>query len=442
MKQLVGLVILCAAASWASIGGADNYANNFIYFQSDYVRDPKFCWDPHIPTSESFLARLAAKLQPGEHFDVRSMAAVHSVLFLAFYYPLLLLLRPLSLVPRIALALIALWIFADTGTVALFNSYFADVAAILGGLAMTVLAVHLLKVDKIGHAALLVFGLAALLFVTSKTPHAIAGIVPLAFVAVLVFRSKDLAIRITAGVIAVALIAGMTWVLTTTPDWYLAQARFNLVFFKITPRDPAGAPQDLRQLGLGDADLRYVGLNAYMANSPMIDPKWADAFAARCTQSSVIGFYLHHPATALSFLWSDMSAGAERRQKNLSNFRREAGQPAGAQSYRFATWSLLRSWLFDLWPPHILIWYLFVLAALPVLAWRDPSRYRRAIAGVIAAISVMGAVEYALASLPDACETHRHMLLFHIFTDAAIFLVLVYAASRFERARAAAPQPS
>ena len=138
----------------------------------------------------------------------------------------------------------------------------------------------------------------------------------------------------------------------------------------------------------------------------------------------------------LSFLWSDLYVEArQRRQDNLSNFRREDGQPAGAKTYRFALWSSLRSWLFEHWPPHILLWYLFAFVGLPYLAIRDTSRYRRAIAWTIVAISFMAAAEFGMASLADACETHRHLLLFQVFTDAAFFLALVLAASHLGGAR-------
>jgi hypothetical protein len=417
------------------IGGADNYANNFIFFQSDYVRDPKFCWNPHIPSSENAIAWLAASLQNivqgGSHFDIRWIAALHSLVFLGFYYSVLLLLRPLHPIPRIVLSLVALCIFADSGTVALFNSFFADTAGILGGLMTIVLAVHLIEAGTIRRGTLVLFGLAALLFVTSKAPHALAGIVPLAFVVLLTWRATVPSTRILAGSIAIVLLAGMTWVLTTTPGWYQGQARFNLVFFKIAMKDTPAAALDLGELGLGNADLRYAGTNAYMPHSPMLDDNWSANFCDRCTYGRVLSFYLHHPIRMLSFLWSDLNVEArQRRQDNLSNFRREDGHPAGAKTYRFALWSSLRSWLFEHWPPHILLWYLFALVALPYLAIRGKSGYRRAIACVIVAISFMAVAEFGMASLADACETHRHLLLFHVFTDAALFLAFVYGASR------------
>ena len=276
------------------IGGADNYADSFLFFQSDYVRDPKFCWDPHIPSSEHAVAWLAASvqhaIQGGAHFDIRWIAAIHCIVFLVFYYSVLLLLKPLRPMLRILLSLIAILIFADVGTVAQFNSFWADIAAILGGLAATILAVHLLKAETIGRGTLALFGLAALLFVTSKGPHAVVGIVPLSFVVLIAWRAKVASTRILAGSIAIVLLAGMFWVLSTTPNWYQGQARFNLVFFKIATKDSPAAAQDLHELGLGDADLRYVGTNAYMPQSPMLDAKWSDSFCTRCTYGNVLRY--------------------------------------------------------------------------------------------------------------------------------------------------------
>ena len=64
-----------------------------------------------------------------------------------------------------------------------------------------------------------------------------------------------------------------------------------------------------------------------------------------------------------------------------------------------------------------------------LFAVRENSRGRRAIAWTILAISLIAAAEFGIASLADACETFRHLLMFHIFTDAAIFLTAVYFAT-------------
>ncbi len=144
------------------IGDAAGGADNFVYFVPDYLRGPKYCYDPKIPSSEIALAWLASSVEriagdPGR-FDIRWIGALHALLFLAFYAAALLLLRPLATIPRIVLSLAALWIFADLGTVAYFNSFYSDTAAILGGLTATMLAIHVALSRERTWLALTLFG--------------------------------------------------------------------------------------------------------------------------------------------------------------------------------------------------------------------------------------------------------------------------------------------
>src|ERR1035437_10488253 len=48
--------------------------------------------------------------------------------------------------------------------------------------------------------------------------------------------------------------------------------------------------------------------------------------------------------------------------------------------------------------------------------------------------SLIALSEFGIASLADACDTPRHLLMFHLFTDVSIFLGLVFAASVLEAA--------
>jgi hypothetical protein len=221
----------------------------------------------------------------------------------------------------------------------------------------------------------------------------------------------------------------MTWTLTTMPDWYQAQARFNLIFFKIANHSPTPA-QDLQELGLDGRDLRYIGTHSFMPASPMNDPAWVKDFCKRSTYAAVLRFYANHPVRAARLMLADIADEAwQRRPVNLSNFQREAQQPPGAKSYRFATWSSLRSRLFQWWPNHILLWNALILPLSFFLGVRAKPNRDRALAWAIFAISLLAAMEFGMSSLADACETYRHLLMFHLFTDTAIFLALVYAAA-------------
>jgi hypothetical protein len=69
-----------------------------------------------------------------------------------------------------------------------------------------------------------------------------------------------------------------------------------------------------------------------------------------------------------------------------------------------------------------------------LFAIRGASRLQRALAWTMLAVSLLALGEFGVASLADAIETPRHLLMFHVFTDVSIFLGLVFAASALEAA--------
>ena len=415
-----------------NIGGADDSADNFVFFQPEYVRGPKKHFAPGVPTSEIALAWLASTAQEttgdAGRFDIRWLGALHALIFLGAYYTALVILRHLRTAWRLALSLAALWIFADAVTLAYFNSFYMDAAAILGALTAAMLGARL-ATGEVRPALLVLFGAASLLYVTSKGQHAMVPLAPVlaALAFSVVARGR---VRVLAAIVAVAILGGSVWTLARMPDWYGGQSRFDLIFFRIAKNSPAPAA-DLRELGLGDSELPYVGMHAFMQGTPMADRDFATSFSRRTSYGRIVAFYWRHPGVAMGKLWSDLRDLAPlRRPVNLSNFQRKQGMPAGARTGRLSSWSWLRSKLFEWWPAHIVLWYGIALMIFPLLGMRSGPGFRRSLAWVISAVALAGAMEFAVASLADAVETDRHLLLFHLLTDVTMFLALVWAAGK------------
>jgi hypothetical protein len=418
------------------LASAEPEGENF--FHPLYVRGQQNCYHPHIPSSEVSLAWLASTLEQtvGDpaRFDIRWLGAIHSLVFLAFYYSVLTLLRPLTAIARFSLSLLALWIFADIGLIAYLNSFYSDVPAVLGGLATALLAVNLLAAKRLAPGPLLLFGLAALLLITSKAQHGVFGPIPAGLAFLFGWRASGKSTRATGLLVGVALLAATVWILAGTPASYTAQARFNLIFFKIAPNSASPA-RDLAELGLGPADARYIGLHSFTPDTPMKNPAWVDSFRVRSNYGRVLQFYLRHPSRALAILQADLGDQAwQRRAPGLSNFQRQSGRPEGASSTSLGSWSTLRTGAFRTWPAHIVVWLVLLPPAALWLAIRDASLLRRSLAWTILAVSLAAWGEFGIASLADACETPRHLLMFHVFTDVSIFLALVFAASLLEAA--------
>jgi hypothetical protein len=408
------------------------------YFSPHYLRGKQPVYNPHVPTSELALAWLASTFQQtaGDRarFDLRWMGALHGIIFLAFYYSVLMLLRPLPGIARFTLSLLAIWIFADIGLLAYFNSFYSDVPAALGGLATALLAANLLASRRLAPGALLLFGLAALLFITSKAQHGVFGFMPAALAFWFGWRASGRRTRATGYVVGVSLLVATAWIVGSTPGWYKAQSRFNLIFFKIAKQSSSPA-RDLAELGLGPEDARHVGLYSFAPGGPMENPAWADRFRIRSTYGRVLRFYLRHPGKALAILLSDLEGQApQRRALGLSNFQKQSGWPQGAVDTSLSSWSAVRAWLSRMWPAHIFVWLVLSMPSALWCATREASRWRRALAWTTLALSLAALGEFGIASLADAIETPRHLLLFHTFTDASVFLALAYAASALETA--------
>ena len=407
------------------------------FFHSLYSRSQTNCLQTHVVSSESALAGLAGILErtlgDPTRFDIRWLGAIHAAIFLAFYYSVLTLLRPLSGVARFALSLLALWIFADIGLLAYFNSFYTDTAAALGGLATAALAVRLLAARRITAGALVWFGAAAVLFLTSKAQHGLLGLVPAGLAFLMGRRATDGRTRTTAWLVGATLLGATAWIVAVTPAWYKSQARFNLVFSKIAKSSPSPA-RDLAELGLGAGDARYVGMNSYVSGGPMENAAFVDSFGARCTDGRVLRFYLMHPARVLAILRTDLVGQAwQRRAPGLANFARQSGRPEGAMATSLGSWSALRTWASRKWPGLIVVWLILLPPAAFRLARRDAPLHG-ALAWTILAVSLMALGEFAIASLADAVETPRHLLLFHVFSDVSLFLGSVWTACLLEAA--------
>ncbi len=395
---------------------ADGTAQNFEYFVPDCEFKPQNFWESEVESSENVLAgipMLLVKATGAPVFNIRLLGALHLLLFLCGYYALLIYLRRFAPGFQLAMGGFALWIFTDVAYVSYFNSFFNDTAAMLGLLLMVTLGLHLTAQQPPRRWTVWLFTAASVLFIASKTQHALFGVFPAAF---LIWRRRKLP--------AAILLAAEAYMLMTTAPGYSARSLYSVIFFKLTAH--AAAPHAaLRDLGLGEAESRYIGTHPYMANSPD-DDTWFAAFYSRTGFGKVMRYWLHHPGEAVNALHADLVYHAhDLRQPNVGNFRREDGHPPFARTNAFASWSNFRSALYKRWPTHIVVWYALMIAGSLAIAIRQPRSRGPAI--ICLGVCGMAVSEFLLASLADAIETERHLFLFQVMTEIGICFAAAWA---------------
>lgn len=432
--------------AWLKIAPTRGWAaaSYFWYFNPDYTRLEKDPPPAAFISSEVPLGFVALLLQnakhDGAHFDIRVLGAIHATIYLAGFALLAWLLGRTRRRLQIIVAAAAVFFFTDVVYVAYFNSFYMDTPAICALLLLVTSAVCICIADEPSMAMLFLYGVATLLFVTSKSQHGmwapILAILPVT--AALRWRR----LRWTSIGVAATIIAACGLMLLATPKGYQATALYNVLFYRLGARGVSAMP-DLREIGLTDADVPYLGKHAFIPGSPIEKADWTNDFYWRTGYGRLLRWYASHPIRTAMLLDESLTNSApEMRQKSLSNYRREEGHVKAARTNRFAAWSNFRAWLFATFPHHIVIWYCIFITGAIAIAWRASTPAISRLAWLAFAVAIVAVGEFAVAALADAVETPRHLIVFHQLTDVTLCFALAWAGAALSNTRQAHSLPN
>ena len=417
---------LCLAPSGAP--------TRFTFFQAEYTWSAHNFWASPYTSSETALGwlaiRLAGATHEGAHFDIRWLAALHVTLCLTGFAALLAALRERPKHVQAVVAAIPLLLLTDVCYTALLNSFYMDTVAFCSLLLMAGTAVLISTGDEPRMGQLALFFVAALLFVTSKTQHAIWSFFPALFLAASCTRTRQRRLRVaTLGMAALVFASGVYMERTADPG-YKGQALFNLLFYRIGLEGPAAMP-DLLKLGVRPDEARYLGIHSYAPGSPMGSPQFAERFYERTGFTRVLGWYLHHPIKTLRMVSDRLLWEAEiMRANNLGNYRIDSGHGPCARTHRFGLWSDTRSALFHRAPWYFPLWYCLFIAGSVTAILRRRSPVSTRMAWLALGIALLGAGEFLASNLADCLDMARHLFLFHACTDLTVCFAVAWGVER------------
>uniref|UniRef100_Q01VA6 Glycosyltransferase RgtA/B/C/D-like domain-containing protein n=1 Tax=Solibacter usitatus (strain Ellin6076) TaxID=234267 RepID=Q01VA6_SOLUE len=422
--------------------------SHFTFFQPEYTWSAHNFWDSPYTSSETALGWLAIQLAGATHegalFDIRWLGALHVTLCLAGFAALLAALRERPKRIQAVVAAVPLLLLTDVCYTALLNSFYMDAAAFCSLLLMAGTAVWISVAEEPRTSQLGLFLVAALLFVTSKTQHAIWSFFPALFLTFCCTRIRQRRLRVAALGMAALVFASGVYMERTADRAYKGQALFNLLFYRIGSEGSAAMPE-LVKLGVKPDEVRYLGTHSYAPGSPMENSQFAEQFYERTGFARVLAWYLHHPAKTLRMVSDRLLWEAEiMRANNLGNYRVEAGHPPRARTHRFGLWSDMRSALFHRAPWYFLFWYcLFVAGCVTAIRGRRSPVSTR-VAWVALGIALLGAGEFLASNLADCLDMARHLFLFHACTDLTLCFAVAWAVERatFLRAGRASRSPA
>jgi hypothetical protein len=418
-------------AGWLCLAPAPTGGpRTFAFFQPNYFWSARNFWDSPYRSSETALGWLAIQLAGATHegarFDIRWMGAIHVALCVAGFALLLLALRGQPKRVQAITGLVPLFLLTDVCYAAFLNSFYMDAIALSSLLLMAGAAAWISTEKHPQSGQFLIFFVAALLFVTSKTQHAIWSFLPAGFLAVSRIRTPKRATRLAALAMAALVFASGIYMERTADRAYKGQALFNVLFFRIGSEGSAAMP-DLIKMGVKPEEARYLGTHSYAPGSPMASPQFAEEFYERTGFARLLNWYLHHPVKTFYMVRDRLLWEAEiMRPNNLGNYRADSGRGPSERTHRFGLWSDMRSALFHLAPWYLPLWYLLFLTGCAIAIRRRRSLVSVRMTWLALGIAVLGAGEFVASNLADCLDMARHLFLFHACTDLTVCLAVAW----------------
>ena len=372
-------------------------------------------------------------------FDIRFQAAILSIYCMAAVYLLTkyATLRAKGILAYL-IAVLAVFLFADVGYLAYFNSFYAEGLAFVSFLAAIASALLLCAGWGKKTLLLLSFTINGLILTCSKQQFAPIGVLLGILCLFLNTPRKGLSRQNASkwfkrGCAAALAITGVLVYVVIPQEFveinaYHAMTRGVLM----TSDNPEKALKEFQinpQYALLDQTIYYE-------HNPVIDvqdPMLKEDFYARYGFVSIAKYYALHPGQLIAMLDAAAKSANSIRPESIGNYEKSAGHAPGAQSSFFSLYSTVKK----AWVPKTIGFILLFFAGMMAVSFKDR---RRMI--ILAFVLVMGLSQIAVSIIGAGdADLAKHMFLYNEAFDICVFVLLSAAISRFSvRKRKAAEE--
>ncbi|WP_260509767.1 glycan biosynthesis hexose transferase WsfD [Paenibacillus typhae] len=448
------LITVIALFTAPYIGMADNgdffrniYSNGLYFSQPDY--DSQYFGyfvkqfgiyqyynenGATLDSSQSLFISLAIGLNKllfsSTVFDIRFQAAIYTLLYAAAVYLLVEAITcRMSRRQGMLCALLAIFVFGDTGYTAYFNSFYSESIVLI--MMLYVFAAWLLLYRKRynDYFLLALFAVSGLLLTTSKQQNAPVGIILAVLGIMLLWVRKDRVFRVMTVISLVLLFAaGIGTYLNISKEFvninqYHAMTRGVL-------KDSANPETSLKSFGINEQyailknNIYYEQYGTVDVNSPILEQD----FYSKYGFVSILKYYLTNPDQFGSILDVAAQSAFSIKPEAMGNYEQSAGKAFRAQSHFFALYSLLKGILAPKTFGFILLWMalvtgLYMPSFIKALKARD-SRGMQRMALIVASMAVgLSGILVSIIGAGDA-DISKHEFLFTLSFDLVSVLGL------------------
>ena len=357
--------------------------------------------------------------EPGV-YDIRTLAAVRSVVLLLGAFLLMRVARHGGVAMQAIAAVALLFVVGDVAYIAYFNSGFTEPGSLLFGLIAIALYVRLVVDDGAKGPTAVAFVASCVLLLWSKPQNVVLAI-PLAWLAwrAIAGTNRRHAHLVAGACALIVIVAAALYRSWPPPLWYTQQIRHIAVFNSLLLESPDPAA-DLRELGV---DPRWVVLKGRFPwnelstrNAQALQTEFHD----RVDNGTIARFYSRHPERVIALL--------KRSAYEANAVRGGSGQfEASSRRPPFSKprWFGLRSDFVQHFVPVRFRWLVVILGVavgIATYAWlRARTRAARLLAEGVIIAAVTAVIQYVVvALLQGPVAVSKGMLLYAFLFDVMV----------------------
>lgn len=346
------------------------------------------------------------------------------------------------------IAALCVFIFADTGYTAYFNSFFAEGLAMISFLFMMASVLLMTQKRYSPYALLIIFVINAAVLTTSKQQNAPIGVIAGTMLIIVCFMisSKDAAqslpeqtqepiksyIKDRFRYRATVLICGAALCATGVTTYLLIPQEFINInsYHAMTRGIMMTAENPEEALAEFDISPQYALLNKsiYYDRNPVIDVE-SDTlkkdFYSHYNFASILTYYMRHPGQMMQMLNLAAKNAWTVRPATIGNYDRSEGLDPGAQTDFFTAYTTFKDSFIPRTIGFIIVW----MAVLLIFGFKDKKRE------VIIAFAMLMGLSQFLVSIIGAgdADLSKHIFLFGVTFDFATVVGVSAAIAFFAR---------
>ncbi|WP_166242796.1 hypothetical protein [Paenibacillus turpanensis] len=410
----------------------------FGYFLQSYPYEHnKAYWgeekETYLSTQLVFLkiASVLNKLFISEsYFYVPALGMIHAVLLTAAILLLLLAAKTESIPQRIGYACLIILLFSDTAYITFLNSLYSEASLYISYFFLLAASLYCLRQNNPSPISMVLFTLAAFLFMFAKVQNCFAGVLIGLFFATFLFRTRPSWKKGLVVFLSVSLLAGSLLLYISHPKGLNDVTTYDSFFYGIL-KDSPHPDKDMAFFDIDPSYRALAGTTYYMDKNVDIrsDKFRADVYD-RISHMKIVHYYVLHPQRLLQKLDAAAVQANVVREPAIGNYTRASLMPEQSKSELFTAWSRLKPMLLPDRFAGIMVYFILYSILLALIFFTSKERSTKYVMGWFFVLGLIALASFGITVVAEGeNDLIKHLFGFHIVWDSTL-LIFIYCLIR------------